>query len=96
MQESDAVLEEVVVEVFIQLQQHVQVVIVKSQLVIDQFDLNIFTFAAVLKYLSLFNLMDKWFSRSKASTSHITLLLLQSINLTLLDFLTEIVYLYFI
>lgn len=55
MEESNAVLEEVVVEVLIQVQQHVQVAVVQSQMVINQLDLQIILFAAVLNQVPSFH-----------------------------------------
>ena len=55
MEESNAVLEEVVVEVLIQVQQHVQVAVVQSQMVINQLDLQIIFFAAVLNQVPSFH-----------------------------------------
>jgi hypothetical protein len=48
LEESDTVLEQVIVEVLVQVQQHVQIAIVESQLIIDQFDLQIAVLRAVL------------------------------------------------
>jgi hypothetical protein len=55
LEESDAVEEQVIVEVLVQVQQHVQVAIVDSQLIIDQFDIHIPIIVAVLNQVPSFH-----------------------------------------
>ena len=55
MEKSDAVLEQVIIEVLVQMQQHVQEGIVDSQFKINQSDLHIILLVTVLNQVSSSN-----------------------------------------
>jgi hypothetical protein len=52
LEESDAVLEQVIIEVLVQVQQHVQEGIIDSQFKINQSDLHIILLVTVLNQVS--------------------------------------------